>query len=83
MSHSSMHKKKENLSRKKHGTIISYSYPVNGQHMLVQSALLDQSFLADRAGELLLLAALVLHVTIQRALILVAAVAMHAGKRLL
>lgn len=60
-----------------------HSNPVNGQHMFVQGALLDQSFLADRAAELLLLAALILHVTIQRALILVAALAMHAGKGLL
>jgi len=51
--------------------------------MFVQGALLDQSFLADRAAKLLLLAALVLHVAIQRALILIAALAMHAGKGLL
>lgn len=48
--------------------------------MLVQTALLNQPALADRAAELLLLAALVLHVPIQRALVLVAALAVPAGK---
>lgn len=48
--------------------------------MLVQAALLDQSALADRAAELLLLAAFVLHVPIQRALVLVAALAVPTGK---
>lgn len=61
----------------------SRSDPVNREHVLVQAALLYQPPLADRADELLLLAALVLHVAVQRALVLVAALAVPAGKRLL
>lgn len=56
------------------------SDPVDGEHVFVQAALLDEPALADRAGELLLLAALVLYVAIQRALVLVAAVAVPAGE---
>lgn len=56
---------------------------MNGDHVVVHATLLKELLLTHGANELLVLAALVVHVTVQGAFVLVTTIATLTGERFL